>query len=81
MSKSKANQSVAPVSTNSIFCIVKNGNFYRAIKDKTKAISELRVMAHKDLQIDTSKADVKEKNNVIELAGISHWRARCIVVE
>ena len=78
MSKSKVKQVTSVTSANQICVLTTNGNFVQAIKDKTKAILELRTMAGKNLGVDTTKAEVFEKNNVVGLKGIDRWRIKLV---
>jgi len=78
--KEKQNQVSSEISANQVIALVKNGNLMSIIKSKTKAIAELRTRAAKDLGIKTTDCEAKEKNNIIELAGVSHWRARIVDV-
>lgn len=77
MAKSKQNQ-VSVSSETQIHILSKNGNFFKAIKDKTKAIAELRTTSAADLKIKTDAMEVKEKANVISLAGLDYWRLKIV---
>ena len=64
------------IGKNQICVVTKNGNFYKAVSSKSKAILELRSRVKADLGIETKDINAEEKSGVLRLAGVDYWRAK-----
>jgi len=70
------NPVIGEIGKGQICVVTKNGNFYRALTSKSKAIAELRSRVEADLGIKTKDIAAEEKNGVLRLAGVDYWRAK-----
>ena len=62
--------------------ITKNGNLQKVVGDKKKAIEALRSLAGADLKVaNIGNLPVSEKNDVIAITGVAHWRIKVVPVE
>jgi len=65
--------------TGKILVITKNGNFMQAVKSRTQAVAALRGYATNNLGVTgVDKLDTEEKNGIIGLKGVAHFRAKIV---
>lgn len=67
---------------NNVYVVTKNGNFKKVVGDRAGAIATLRKLAADDLKIkNIANLPEMEKNGVIAITGVAHWRAKAQPVE